>query len=196
MQSEEKQVEESTSEGVDQAELEAAIDQAVEAGAQQEAAAEPEREPTNHEKVVEAQQEALRAKAELENFRKRMQRELDTQIKYANLPLIRDLIEIVDNLKRAAEAASSDAATNNSLLEGVNMVTGQFVSVLGKYGCSPIAALGEEFDPNFHEAIGQTPSEEYASGKVAIEVAGGYRLHDRVVRPSSVMVSTGPADGE
>ncbi len=143
-------------------------------------------------RLLEAEREVLRARADLENFRKRMQRDSDQQLKYANVPLIRDLIEVVDNLNRAMEAANQDAANASALLDGVGMVLGQLATVLNKYGCKPIASVGREFDPNVHEAIAQMSSEEHAAGLVSQEVAAGYLLHDRVVRPSSVIVSTGP----
>ncbi len=148
---------------------------------------------TDDQRVLEAEREVLRLRAELENFRKRMQRDADQQLKYANLPLIRDLLDVVDNLNRAREAAQDDQASNQALLDGVNMVSQQLASVLDKFGCQPVEAVGVEFDPNYHEAIAQMPSDEYAAGIVSQEVAVGYVLHDRVVRPSSVVVSSGPA---
>lgn len=144
------------------------------------------------QRLAEAEASALRARAELENVRKRMQRDADQQLKYANVPLVRDLLEVIDNLRRANEAASLEVGSADALRDGVEMVTQQFEGVLAKYGCKPIAALGEEFDPNYHEAIAQMPSDDFAAGLVAQEVAVGYRLHDRVIRPSHVIVSTGP----
>lgn len=143
-------------------------------------------------RMHELEQEVLRARAELENFRKRMQRDSEQQLKYANVPLVRDLVEVVDNLNRALEAASNDTTNSAALRDGVGMVLSQLGTVLGKYGCKPIESVGQEFDPNIHEAIAQMPSDEHVAGRVAQEVAAGYLLHDRVVRPSSVIVSTGP----
>ncbi len=146
------------------------------------------------EQLASAQQEVLRIRAEMENQRKRMQRDADTQLKFANVPLVRDLLDVIDNLNRAVDSAKSDEATIKSLLDGVQMVSQQFTTVLGKHGCKPIYAVGSDFDPNFHQAIAQMPSAEHAAGKVAMEVAVGYMLHDRVIRPATVMVSTGPAN--
>ena len=149
-------------------------------------------EKSSDERVAEAEREVLRARAELENFRKRMQRDAEQQLKYANLPLMRDLLDVADNLNRAIEAArGGDNAS--ALLEGVEMVSQQLSNALEKFGCRPIESIGAEFDPNIHEAISQMPSEEQPAGAVAQELAVGYMLHDRVVRPSSVIVSTGPA---
>ena len=149
--------------------------------------------PSNDERVQEAERKVLLAHAELENFRKRMQREADQQLKYSNLPLLRDLLDVVDNLNRAADAARNDTANTNALLSGVEMVGQQLQNVLSKYGCKSVNAVGTEFNPHIHEAIAQMPSSEHAAGLVAQQVAVGYLLHDRVVRPSSVIVSTGPA---
>ena len=149
---------------------------------------------TLDERLAEANREVLRAKAEMENFRKRMQRESDQLLKYSNMPLIRDLLEVMDNLNRAVQAAEDDAASNSALKAGVEMVSQQLVGVLGKYGCSKVEALGRPFDPNVHEAIAQMPSEEFESGLVMQEVAVGYVLHDRVVRPTHVIVSSGAAE--
>ena len=149
--------------------------------------------PTDDERVLEAERQVLLARAEMENFRKRMQRDSEQQLKYANLALLRDLLDVVDNLNRAMDAAKSDTNNSQALLSGVQMVGQQMLSVLAKFGCKPIEAEGVEFDPNVHEAISQMPSEQYAAGIVAQEVAVGYLLHDRVIRPSSVIVSTGPA---
>lgn len=140
----------------------------------------------------ETRDRALRAVAELENFRKRSQRESHDAQKFANMSLMRDLLPIVDNLNRAAEAANS-ASDAASLVSGVKMVVAQFEEVLARHHCKRIVALGEAFDPNFHEAIAQQPSAEYPAGTVALEATTGFQLHDRVVRPTQVIVSTGPA---
>jgi molecular chaperone GrpE len=123
-----------------------------------------------------------------------MLRESDQALKYANLPLVRDLLDIIDNLNRATESARKDTAQAENvqaLLSGVEMVSQQFTGVLAKYGCRPIETTGKTFDPNIHQAISQMASEQPA-GSIAHEVAVGFMLHDRVVRPSCVIVSTGP----
>lgn len=134
----------------------------------------------------------LQAQAELENFRKRMQRDSEQQLRYANVPLLRDLLEVVDNLSRAIESSNKDqAGQSSSLLEGVTLVRNQLINVFKKYNCVPIESLGVEFDPNFHEAISQASSTEYPAGTVMYVAAQGYKLYDRVIRPSQVIVSTG-----
>ena len=133
----------------------------------------------------------LRAQAELENFRKRSRREIVEERRYATLPLLRDVLPVVDNLKRAIESAT-DANSFAGLLEGVKLVASQLDTVLTQHDCQLIDALEAEFDPHFHEAISQIPSQECPAGKVVHVSQVGYRLHDRVVRPSQVVVSTGP----
>lgn len=146
------------------------------------------------QQMVELRDRELKAQAELENFRKRIYRETEQTLKYAASALIKDLIEVLDNLARAADAAGSTASNSPeaaSLLEGVRMVQQQMVGVLGKHHCRPMESLGKVFDPNLHQAIAQSPSAEYPAGTVMLEATSGYVLHDRVIRPSHVIVSTG-----
>ena len=141
------------------------------------------------DELEQAKDRALRVQAELENYRKRAAREMQEQARYANLPLMRDLLPALDNLDRAIAAAEQiiDAA---SLLQGVKMVARQLEGVFEKHQCVRIAALEQPFDPHLHEAILQQPSEEHPAGTVVQETQSGYQLHDRVVRPSQVIVST------
>ncbi len=148
--------------------------------------------------VDQANDRVLRAQAELENVRKRARRDMDEQRKYANLPLISDLLPAFDNLDRAVEAAEQNENATG-LLEGVKMVAVQIQSILEQYNCRRLAASnGDTFDPHVHQAIAQEPSEEIPAGSITREVQVGYQLHDRVIRPSQVMVSSGspqqPAD--
>ena len=133
----------------------------------------------------------LRTQAELENFRKRSRREIVEERRYATLPLLRDVLPVVDNLRRAIESVA-DSNSFEGLLEGVKLVATQLDTVLTQHDCQLIDALEAEFDPNFHEAISQIPSQDCPAGKVVHVSQVGYRLHDRVIRPSQVVVSTGP----
>lgn len=144
-------------------------------------------------KLDEANNLYLRSQAELENFRKRSRRELDDERRYAGLPLIRDLLSVLDNLQRAIEAAEKSEGSSG-LLEGVKMVADQLQSVLDQHHCKSIEAIGAAFDPNLHEAIGQLPSDQHPANTVTQETRIGYQLHDRVIRPSQVFVSTGAAE--
>lgn len=142
-------------------------------------------------KLRSAEQEVLRVRAELENYRKRVQRDMDSQLKYSNAPLLRDLIEAVDNLNRALQATTVGETNVKALVDGVQMVSQQFAGIFTKYGCKSIESVGQVFDPNIHEAIAQLPNPEVPAGKISQEVAVGYVLHDRVIRPSQVIVSSG-----
>lgn len=146
------------------------------------------------QELQEARDLAVRYYAEQENVRKRMKRDFDQQLKFATLDFANDLIEVVDNMSRAMQSTDS---TNDvkSLLSGVRMIHQQFLNILQKHHCQPIAALGQPFDPNVHQAISQMPSHEVPAGHVALEASTGYRMHDRVIRPSQVIVSLGaPTD--
>jgi len=145
--------------------------------------------------LAEAEQRTLRAQAEAENVRKRMRRDMDDQLRYASTGLMRDLLPVLDNVHRAITAAEQSGEAS-SLLEGMKMIARLLETTLAQHSCKRIDAIGEPFDPNLHEAILQQPSDEYAAGVVAMETTGGFRLHDRVVRPSQVIVSTGPAADE
>ncbi len=142
------------------------------------------------EEVRLANERAIRAQAELENYRKRSRRDMEEQLKYAVMPLLRDLLPVVDNLERGIQAAESNQGTAG-LLAGVKMVVNQLASTLQQHHCHRIEAAGKPFDPNQHEAIAQEPSQELSSGLVTRVTQMGYRLHDRVLRPSQVMVSSG-----
>lgn len=141
--------------------------------------------------LSEARDRLLRERAELDNFRKRSRRELEDERRYANLPLLRDIVPVIDNMERALEAAKKTAEAS-PLLEGFRMVAQQFEDVLKKHHCVRIAALGEPFDPHRHEAILQQPSEEHAPNTVVGVGQTGFLLHDRVVRPVQVIVSKSP----
>lgn len=141
-----------------------------------------------------AQNDVLRAEADKQNFLRRTKNEYESMLRFATLPLLSDLVQVQDNLDRAL-AAAGDGAEAAGLRDGVAMVSKQLSDTLAKHHCRPIPAVGEAFDPNYHEAIQQAPSTEYAAGIVSMEVTKGYQLHDRIVRASQVIVSTGPPAG-
>ncbi|MHB8902393.1 MAG: nucleotide exchange factor GrpE [Thermoguttaceae bacterium] len=145
--------------------------------------------------LEEAKNRALRSSAELENFRRRANRQIEDERRYANLELLRALLPIWDNMQRAVEAARS-AGETGSLLEGFRMVSSQLENVLERFHCVRIEAEGRPFDPNLHEAISQMPSADQAPGTVLVVTQLGFLLHDRVVRPCQVVVSTSPPANE
>lgn len=131
----------------------------------------------------------LRTQAEAENIRKRLRKEMDEARKYQNLDFARGVLPIFDNLSRAVSAAENNASLEQ-LLIGVKMVVKQFEDILQQYQIQTIAAEGQPFDPNIHEAISMVPSADVEPNTVLQIVENGYRLHDRVIRPAKVMVST------
>jgi len=142
-----------------------------------------------HADLEEAKDRALRSQAELENYRKRVARQMEEERRYANVSLIRDLLPVWDNMGRAIEAAEKTHETA-SLLEGFKMVAAQLETVLERHHCVKIDALEKPFDPNLHDAICQQPSDEHPVNTVLQVTQTGFRLHDRVIRPSQVIVST------
>jgi molecular chaperone GrpE len=138
--------------------------------------------------LEEAKNRVLRAQAEIENVRKRARREIEEERRYANLPLLHDLLGVLDNLERAVQHAEQ-SEQSAGLLAGVKMVSDQLRMTLEKYHCRPIEAEGTPFDPNQHEAIGKEPRDDHPPGTVTRVTQTGYRLHDRVVRPAQVMIS-------
>ena len=138
--------------------------------------------------VEETKDRMLRAQAELENYRKRITRQMEEDRRYADMPLLRDLLPVLDNVKRAITAAEKTPEIT-TLLEGIQMVAKQLETVLSRRHCTMIEALHTPFDPHRHEAIMQQPSGEFPPNTVLLETQTGYQLHDRVVRPAQVIVS-------
>ena len=151
-------------------------------------------QPTNLEAELATEKDrVLRLQAEMENLRSRTAREIVEERRYAPLPVVRDLLPVVDNIDRAIEAAEQ-GDESASLLEGFKLVRQQLLTVLEQHHCKPIESVGQPFDPQVHEAILQQPSDEQPANHVLMETQTGYQLHDRVVRASQVIVSTGPLD--
>lgn len=138
----------------------------------------------------------LRATAELDNVRKRLEREKADVIKYANESLIKDLLGVLDNLERALDHAPDQEAELESVVEGVVLTHKAFWGVLERFGVRPVAAVGEKFDPNYHEAVMQREDVEAEDQTVLEEVQRGYLLYDRLIRPAMVIVSKQPAREE
>jgi len=136
----------------------------------------------------------LRERADLENARKRHLRDKEDALRFANDRLLKEMIPVLDNLERAVEHAGQGDDGNQGLLEGVNMTINQFRKALEAFGVKPIIAIGADFDPNLHQAMGQIESAEQAPNTVVSEFQKGYLLHDRLLRPSLVMLAKAPAD--
>lgn len=135
----------------------------------------------------------LRAQAEAQNQAKRLRADREEAVRYAITGFARTLLNVVDDLERSLQAAEQGADAE-SLKSGVRIVFDHLLKVLADHHVEPIAAVGEPFDPTCHEAMTQQPSTEHPPGTVLQEVQKGYRLHDRVLRPSRVIVSSVPAE--
>lgn len=141
--------------------------------------------------MAEAEDIKLRALADNENFKRRIQRETEEVRKYATESVLADLLPVLDNLGLAIEHAGNDAACKNIVL-GVDMTRKMFLDTLKKHGLECVGACGESFDPNVHEAIGTVCEEGRGEGCVAKVAQAGYVLKGRVIRPAKVLVNKLP----
>lgn len=135
---------------------------------------------------------ALRARADLDNYRKRATREKEDAIRYANSSLLEQLLPVLDNFELGLEAARG-ATDGNAILQGLDMVRRQFADFLSGVGVEEVQTEGVEFDPNLMEAVGHETDEKIPEGHVLRRMRRGYKLRDRLLRPASVSVSKGPA---
>ena len=163
-----------------------------EEGVEEETHKEP---PTLEEQLEAAKLEAedfkdrwLRSQAEFANARKRMEKQRTELYSTATADVIKILLPILDDYGRAMENVP-EAISEDSWLEGIQLVQRKLNGILETYNVTPIAAVGEPFDPNVHEAISQEPSEGHESGVVCRELQTGYKIGDRVIRPSLVIVA-------
>jgi molecular chaperone GrpE len=128
-----------------------------------------------------------RLAADFENYKRRTRQELADRTQYANEELLRKLLPILDNLRRALGHAPEGSDSN--WFDGLRMVVRQFEDTLQAQGVSPIPAVGEKFDPSKHEAIAREETDEHEEGTIVEEMQPGYRLHERVLRPTLVKVA-------
>ena len=142
------------------------------------------------EELAEAEARGLRLLADYENFRKRALRERQEAARYGSQNLVKDLLSVVDNLDRAIDhAQQSEGGDLQSLLQGVELVQREFTAVLVKHHVIEIEAQGKPFSPALHEAMAQVDSETAEPNTIIDVLEKGYRLHDRLVRPSRVLVA-------
>jgi molecular chaperone GrpE len=128
-----------------------------------------------------------RLAADFENYKRRTRQDLADRTQYANEELLRKLLPILDNLRRALDHAPEGVDRN--WFEGLRMVVRQFEDTLQAQGLTPIPAVGEKFDPSKHEAIAREETDEHEEGTIVEEMQPGYRLHERVLRPTLVKVA-------
>jgi molecular chaperone GrpE len=134
---------------------------------------------------------ALRTQADFENYKKRCAREKEDAVKYANTSLLERLLPIVDNFDLGLNAARGEGE-GSPIFSGMSLVNKQLSDFLADNGLQPIEAVGKTFDPNQHEAIAHEPSATVPENTVIRQTRRGYRFKDRLLRPSSVVVSSGP----
>jgi len=145
------------------------------------------------EEILKQKDTFLREKAELDNFKKRLTKEKEDFAQFANERLLKELLQIEDNLERAMEAPN---ATLESLKEGVEMIQKQFKDFLKNQKVEVIEAFGKPFDPNLHEVLNQQESEEHEENTVIEEYSKGFTLNGRILRPAKVVISKKPAEKE
>jgi molecular chaperone GrpE len=135
----------------------------------------------------------LRMAADLDNYKKRAERERSDLLKYANEEIMSDLLGVLDNFERALQAAET-GADPTQLVEGVKLIRKQLLTALQKHGLAPIEAIGKPFNPEFHEAVAQAESDEHPEGTVLTEQLKGYTLNGRLLRPAVVVTSKQSAE--
>jgi molecular chaperone GrpE len=162
----------------------------------------PVPEQTLEERLATKEKEArenydrwLRATAEFENVKKRLEKEKNDTYKFANEGLIKELLPVLDNLERAVEHGGNGEETR-AVIAGVEMTLKGFRGALEKFGVSAVEALGKEFDPNLHEAVMVQEDARHPGGTVLHQMQKGYLLHARLIRPAMVIVSKRPEGGE
>jgi molecular chaperone GrpE len=136
----------------------------------------------------------VRERADLENLKKRAERERGEAVRFGTERLVSDLLGVVDDLERAIRAAE-EGAGGGALLDGVRLVVKALLDVLARHGVTRVEAHGQTFDPAHHEAVAHVESDAHGAGMVIEEHRGGFRLNDRLLRPALVSVSKGPSAG-
>ena len=145
---------------------------------------------TVQEQLKQAEDRHLRAVAEFENTKKRLQREKEEFTKYAAEAVLRELLPILDVLDQALVAVEK-GSDPEAMAKGIHLIHRQLLGVLGKEGGKRIATVGERFDPHLHEAVGHVPADaQHADGVIAEEVHAGYTLQGKVIRPAMVKIAT------
>jgi molecular chaperone GrpE len=159
----------------------------------------PEPTPTDdmNKRLQEAEQSArdnydrlLRVSAEFDNYKKRTVREMQDVVKFATEKLARDLLTVVDNLERAIESAGSGRSEEDPLVQGVALTLSEIMKILDKHQVKPVEAIGKPFDPALHQAMMTEAADDAPPNTVVRELLKGYTIHDRLLRPAMVSVST------
>ncbi|MDY0237650.1 MAG: nucleotide exchange factor GrpE [Campylobacterales bacterium] len=139
------------------------------------------------EKIAQLEDRYLRANAEFENFRKRLEKEKMQAISYAHEQFAKDLLPVIDTLEIAL-TSSKDSENSEKILEGISLTIDQFLKCFQKHGIEAISTDGE-FDPNVHDAVMQVESEDHKNGEIVQVLQKGYTIKDRILRPSMVSIA-------
>lgn len=134
-------------------------------------------------------QQYIRLAADFDNYRKRQEQERENLIKFGTESALKNMLEVLDNFERGEKALES-VEDCEKVKESFNLVHKQVIETLAKLGLEEINAIGEEFDPNFHEAVMQTPTSEHPEHTIINELQKGYKMGDKVLRPTLVNVAT------
>jgi len=145
----------------------------------------------DRDKASEYWNRLVNAQAEFENIRKRLEREKQDFVKFANESLISDLLTVLDDLERSLELAQQEEKKSAGFLKGIELILGHLYETLKKRGLSPIETEGKPFDPEYHEALLHTDTNDLPEHTIVEELQKGYKLHDRVIRPTMVVVGNG-----
>ena len=151
-------------------------------------------EGETQDEIKDLKDQLLRSLAENENLRKRTAKEIEQIKKYGHISLLRDFLNVVDNLERAVKSSTSENSTESgmkNLIDGIEIVLKEMKSLLDKNQIKKIEPLHEKFDYNFHQAMFEAPSSDFEEGSIIEVVQPGYVLHDRLIRPAMVGVSKG-----
>ena len=151
-------------------------------------------ESDSQDEIKDLKDQLLRTLAENENLRKRTAKEIEQIKKYGHISLLRDFLNVVDNMERAVKSVTSENKSDlgiKNLRDGIEIVLKEMKSILDKNQIKKIEPLYEKFDYNFHQAMFEAPSTEYDEGLILEVVQPGYILHDRLIRPAMVGVSKG-----
>jgi len=148
-----------------------------------------------NDEIENLRDEKLRLLAEMENLRKRSEKDKTESIKYGSINLARDILSPGDNLSRALDSIplnENKSETFNNLIDGLMMVQKEFITILEKHGVKKIESINKKFDHNFHQAVFEIETDEFEEGYVVREIQTGFTMHNRLLRPSMVGVSKKP----
>lgn len=150
-------------------------------------------ELTPDEEIAELKDKLLRTLADMENLRRRSQKDREDAVKFSAANFARDMLSVADNLRRATESIPKEDETDGgslaAFIEGISLTEKELISTLERHGIRKIEPMGEKFDPKFHEAMYEVPSADAENGTVMQVVEAGYVIHDRLLRPAKVGIA-------